>query len=613
LILRALIKFGLAVLLSVVWAPFVRCAQPEASSAHPAQVRFIHIKGAHAFSAGEIKKILTTKEKWFRWLTSAPLDEKAFEEDLERIEKYYVSQGFYHARVVSHRIVHIIGNEVRIEIQIEEGPPMMVSEVNLSIGGDGSDRLREKLRKSLPLHPGDRFTTSAYQDIEKVLLAYFGDRGYPKARVDLRARLDKRSNRASVTVDVDRGVACVFGPIVLKGNESVSDDVILRELTFKPGDRFDASRAQESQQRLFNLDLFQFVDLTVENVEGDATSLPVHILIKEAKKQTVRVGAGYGTEDDFRGQAQWEIRNFLGGGRRLQVSGKASSLVQFVEGKLLQPYLWGPRSSLTVNNGVRHEDQQSFENRKIFLSPVVTYNWSEWLKSYLGYDLETNRLLKVSVEPQDLGPADQENQEFFISSLVAGTSWEHVDAPLDPKEGWRLIQNVEWATSGLGSEVDYVKLTLEGRGYVPVAKYGILAAKLKWGGIGRLEDTGDIPIFKRFFAGGSDSVRGYPYQRLGPLDKDGNAIGGMTLLEGSLEWRFPIRKSFEGVAFVDFGNVYEKSFDLVWDHLRYAAGCGLRYLTLVGPLRLDFGYELNPPEQSFFNPYQIHFSIGQAF
>jgi len=108
-------------------------------------------------------------------------------------------------------------------------------------------------------------------------------------------------------------------------------------------------------------------------------------------------------------------------------------------------------------------------------------------------------------------------------------------------------------------------------------------------------------------------VRGYPYQKLGPLDQYGNPIGGMTLVEGSLEWRFPVMVPFEGVLFADFGNVFERSYEILWSNLRYTAGCGIRYLTLVGPLRLDFGYQLNPPEKSTFNPYQIYFSIGQAF
>ncbi|MGC8494714.1 MAG: BamA/TamA family outer membrane protein, partial [Syntrophobacteraceae bacterium] len=139
------------------------------------------------------------------------------------------------------------------------------------------------------------------------------------------------------------------------------------------------------------------------------------------------------------------------------------------------------------------------------------------------------------------------------------------------------------------------------------------AARLKYGAIEPLGDTSEVPIFKRFFSGGADSVRGYPYQRLGPLAADGNPIGGMELLEGSLEFRFPIKKTLEGAIFSDFGNVAPTLDSFSWQDNRYTAGVGLRYLTLVGPLRFDVGYELNPPEHVSFAPYQFYFSIGQAF
>ena len=612
---RIPIRLGLVVFLVVTWAPFICGAQsdPAPVPASP-QVRSIHFKGVRALPVSDLKKILVTKQKRFAWFTKAPLDEKVFEEDLSRIEKYYLSQGFYHARVASHRIEPLGGHDVRIEIAVEEGPPMMVSEVNLLVEGEPSGPWRQELSGIIPMHPGDRFTTPGYQDIENAILVYFGNWGYPKTRVDLRARLDKKTNLAAVSVNVTHGPICYFGSTELEGNESVKENIILRELTFKAGERFNAAKIQESQQRLFNLDLFQVVDFTIQNLEGDETTLPVRILVKESKKQTIRVGAGYGTEDNFRGQIQWELRDFLGDGRRLQVNAKASSLVQFLETRLLQPYLFGPKTSLTVNGGVRHETQESFENQKYYVSPTVNYKWSDRLTSHVGYSLEANRLLDIDLFAGNLGPANEENEDYYISSLVQGTTWEKVDSPLDPKEGWRLIENLEWASVGLGSEVDFVKLTLEARGYLPLAKYGVLAAKLKWGGIQRIEDTSQIPIFKLFFAGGTDSVRGYPYQLLGPLEAEsGNPKGGRTLVEGSMEWRFPVRKPFEGVVFFDYGNIYRESYKLVWDDMRYTAGCGVRYLTLVGPLRLDLGYQLNPPEQESFNPYQVHFSIGQAF
>lgn len=583
---------------------------PESREAR-LQVRSIRFEGNSIIPSRELKTILSTKETRFRWFTKAPLDDEVLNADLERLRKYYLSQGFHHMRLLSHEIQPLVGNNARIVIRLDEGPPMMISEVRLAIGEH--PQWQAEILKLIPLKTRRRFTIPSYKDTEKIALKYLADRGHPKAKVDMHGRLDKGTNLASVSVDISVGPVCTFGDIRVEGNEAVSPEVVLREVTFRSGERFSGMRIDATQQRLFNLDLFQFVDISVENMEDDATILPVRILVKEAKKQTVRVGLGYGTEDQVRGQAQYEIRNFLGDGRRLQINGKASAIVQLLEGRFIQPYFLNSRGSFILDGGILHEDQESFENRKIYVRPIYEYKWHEGLVSFFGYNFETNRLIDVDVTMASRLATDQEHQEHFISSLIAGNTWERVDSALNPRRGWRLLQNVEWATSLLGSEDDYFKLTLEGRGYVPTWSYGVLAARLKWGEIELLRNSGSVPIFKRLFSGGSDSVRGYPYQRLGPLDDEGNPIGGMTLLEGSLEWRFPIRNPFEGVFFFDFGNVTPKISRFSWDDTRYTAGVGLRYLTVVGPLRIDFGYELNPPEQNFFSPYQIHFSIGQAF
>ncbi|MFZ2446229.1 MAG: BamA/TamA family outer membrane protein [Syntrophobacteraceae bacterium] len=584
---------------------------PEAPKKTQLQVASIHFEGNKIIPASDLKKILTTKEKKFRWFTKAPLDEAAFKEDLERIEKYYLSEGFYHMHLVSHEIEPLVGSNVRIVIRVDEGPPMMVSELDLSI--DGPAEWRRDMLKGLPLKAGKRFTVPFYKDSERAALKYLADRGHPKAKVDMRARLDKKTNRGVAAMEIQIGPVCTFGPVRIEGNESVAKEVIKREITFREGERFTGAKIDAVQQRLFNLDLFQFVDIAVENLEDESTALPVRILVKESKKQTVRVGIGYGTEDLVRGQAQYEIRNFLGDGRRFQVSAKASSIVQVLEGRFIQPYFLLPRGSFILEGGILHEDQESFENRKLYLRPMYEYKWSEGKVSYFGYNLEANRLLDVDVTTAARLATDQEHQEHYVSSLIAGNTWEKVDSTLNPHKGWRILQNMEWATAGLGSEDEYFKLTLEGRGYVPTWSYGVFATRLKLGGIEPLGTSTTIPIFKRLFSGGSDSVRGYPYQRLGPLDSEGNPVGGVDLVEGSLEWRFPIRTPFEGVVFCDFGNVTQDFTRFSWDATRYTAGVGLRYLTLVGPLRIDFGYELNPPEQSTFSPYQIHFSIGQAF
>lgn len=585
----------------------------RAQTAEPPVVRFIRFVGLKSFDSGLLEKIMVTQAKRFRWGRGAPLDEAVLREDLERIEKFYKSQGFYEARVLSHRLIRLGGPEVILEISLDEGPPVMVEDVEIVVDGAVSGPWHDDLLAVVPLKQGRRFTTPDFDETEKAVRRFLSLWGYPRADVWTSGILDKEAKKAHIRVEVTLGPLCSFGPTRVEGNRRVETSLILRELTFRPGDRYRAKALTDSQKRLMDLKLFTFVDIQPLLEESSGTEVPVSVVVKEAKSQTVRLGAGYGTEDELRGRIGYEYRNFLGEGRNLELDAKASSLVRFFEGRFTQPhFLWDP-FRLAVSGGVSREMQESYENEQYFLRPQVAWQYTDHWLFNAGPNVEANRLVKVGLSPKAIRPSDQEGEEYYVSSLVFGASYQRVDSLLDPRKGVQFFQRLEWGGTPVGSEVAFVKLGLEGRSYLPVDPFGVLAFRAKWGSIAALEDTTRIPIFKRYFSGGSNSIRGYPYQKLGPLDEEGNPLGGLTLVELSSEWRFPVKGSWEGVLFFDTGNVFETRYELLWDQLRSTVGAGLRYKTPVGPLRLDVGYQLNPPDQDFFNRYQIHLSIGQAF
>jgi outer membrane translocation and assembly module TamA len=154
----------------------------------------------------------------------------------------------------------------------------------------------------------------------------------------------------------------------------------------------------------------------------------------------------------------------------------------------------------------------------------------------------------------------------------------------------------------------------------------VLAGRIRYETIQETEDTDLIPINKRLFLGGTNTVRGYGYQKLGPLDASGNPVGGQSALNGNIELRHPIYKKISGVAFIDMGFLGVDPLTFNGDELRFTGGVGLRYDTPVGPLRIDLGYKLNPPtvgdvtvspvpnpDDDIEDRWKIHFSIGQAF
>ncbi|WP_170920280.1 outer membrane protein assembly factor BamA [Desulfacinum hydrothermale] len=591
-----------------VWA-----ASPETPSSPVRYVRHIRFVGVKGLSPKELKKVMETRVRRFRWFGGEPLDERVLAKDLERIEKLYRSQGYYDARVVGHRLLPLVGSNYILEIEVDEGQPVLVESVQLFVDGKASSPWHKELVSNLPVRPGERFTTPAYEHIDRTIRRFLAEWGYARAKVTTRGILDKRARKARLRVDVQMGPPCYFGPITIEGNRKVDAKIIRRELNFREGERFRTSAVTAAQRRLMNTRLFSFVNVQVVEEGDTGPRLPIHVVVKEAKSQSVRFGVGYGTEDKLRGILGWEYRNFLGGGRDLQVRTKASSLARYVDARLLQPHLLGFNAFLTSSAGYSREIQESFENEQYYVRNQWNVRESDRLLLYLAHNLEANRLLDLSLEPDEVLGAEKEGENYFVSSLVAGSTYQRVDDLLDPHRGWQVLQRLEWGSGWLASDVSFLKLSLEGRAYLPLDPLGVLAMRARWGSIKELEDTTYVPIFKRYFTGGSNSVRGYPYQKLGPLDDSGNPLGGLTVVEANLDWRFPLKNSWEGVLFLDAGNVYPSSYELVWDQLRFTTGVGLRYKTPVGPLRVDVGYQLNPPSDVPFNRYQIHFSIGHAF
>jgi outer membrane protein assembly factor BamA len=210
--------------------------------------------------------------------------------------------------------------------------------------------------------------------------------------------------------------------------------------------------------------------------------------------------------------------------------------------------------------------------------------------------------------------------EGWLGALTFDVNRNTTENLLDARRGYVVSAHLEKA--GVGGDFNYLETTAEGRHYLNLADRAIIATRVRAAALGGTDEPdATIPFFKRYFLGGAQSLRGWGRFEVSPLTSDGLPIGGYTSLEATIEARVPVTTNIGGVLFVDGGNVWTGTYDFDFGDMRYAAGAGLRYRTPVGPIRVDFGYQLTPNRQLVIDGrpfseqrrWRIHFSVGQAF
>ncbi|OGR07699.1 MAG: hypothetical protein A3K23_01980 [Desulfobacca sp. RBG_16_58_9] len=587
-------------------------AIPAVTLPGPLTLRSVKITGAKAISVKKIKEEMITPlpSRW-PWKKSPVLRLGELEDDLERLKGLYRRHGFYHTHITYE--VDIKDNRADVKINIEEGPGVMVTRVEVNAAEGFSPQVLGELLARHPLKVGERFTEEKYEAVKRLYLNYLLDHGYPRALVPGRVLLDEEKDTAQVEVTAKPGPLCYFGEVRVKGKPETPERVILRKITFKKGAPFSFKEVYDSQQRIYGLDLFQSVALIPEEVPEMERHIPITVEVQEKKKRSLKVGLGYGDEDEFRARLGLRFRNLAGGGRMLDLDTKFSRLEYRVEGTFTNPLVWGSKFDFVYQTGWVRRYLPGFTDRAYFTQVRLERDLPWRVRGYVGHGLEFTRPFNVSEETLARLSETQTGKLYRASMALLGLRRETMDNAVDPHRGGLLSLAQEAAPDFLGSQIQFMRTIAEARRYQALGDTDfILAGRLKFGVIEPIQATGEIPIFRRYFAGGYNSVRGYRLDYLGPRNAAGSPLGGNALLEGSLEARIPLYKELRAVAFLDFGNVYLTFRDVDVGQLKYASGFGLRYHTFIGPIGVDVGFPLNPIDPSR-DGYRVHFTIGQAF
>ena len=594
------------------------------------QIHKLDFQGVEQVNKTALANALQTKRgSRLPWGHKTYFDRRMFEADLERIQAFYRDRGFPDARVASFDVkLNDQQDQVDVIVRISEGEPTLVAGIDLTGFEVLSPGEQRSLRDSLPLQPKqplDRQLAVASRD--RALNA-LRDNGYPYAEVDTTQQaIGDRGVR--VAFSATPGMLAHFGPIEIDGQKSVDENIIGRQLTFHEGDIFSRRQMRESQRKLYRMELFQFANIeSKEDRTAQSPDVPTRVTVAEAKHQRLTMGLGYGSEEHARAMLRWDHLNFFGSARHAGVETKWSSLDRGVRLDYTEPFFLSGHYSLNFEGrawqavepvyslkslggraSLRHQaNSQSYWT----VSLINEFQRSAISNAGLEDFSIRNNLIALGLDPRT---GTTRGTTGAIAFDVNRTTTNNL---LDANQGYVLSGHLEQAGKWLWGTYNYWEVSGEARQYMRVGRSFVWANRVHFGTIDALGGTASVPFFKRYFLGGASSIRGWGRFEVSPLSGFGLPIGGLSMLEGSTEIRKPLFGKLGGVAFFDFGNVSDRSLH-VPTTLVYSAGPGLRYLTPIGPARVDFGFQLNRIPNLKVNgqpetrPWRIHFSIGQAF
>jgi len=555
-----------------------------------------------------LEKLITKQER--------PLyNQEMISMDMQRLKRTYQSEGFLNVKTTLQPLsINEKRQNVTLNIDIKEGKPVLVDTITFQFNKKAihfnTDSLVKRLQRKLTLKKGKRFRDADLNSDISIIENALKSLGYAYVKVDYHLNLDLKKFKTGIQYSIHAGPKSYVGKTQISGNKHVSEAFIRKQLRYKKGQLYNQSLLDKTRQSLYQLQLFRVVSVLPQiNPETQKNPIDVKINVDEAPRMTSRLGAGYGTEDKFRAFLDLNYHGFLGGARRINLYLKHSALVPYSASlRWIQPELFGiMNSSIELNPFVTSNHEPGYQTRTYGINIPLTYTFNSSLNSSLNYYLED---VQQNVEKGDPQFLNRESNKFLYnkSGILFSTIFNNSNPKFSPEKGVNLTVGLKVNGYLFGGDFSYTRLWGDFRTYHKIGSV-VVAARIMAGGISSADTSGFIPVEDRFYAGGSNSVRGWNRSELGPKRASGTPLGGKSVLEGNLELRYKLFWRLSGVVFLDAGNVWLPSFDFHINQLSYATGGGLRLETPIGPVRFDLGFPIYNQKKS----PQFFISVGQAF
>ncbi len=581
------------------------------------------VEGNQAFPDNRLRKVMKTKRRG--WWGTGVYSEQVLDEDVERLRAFYQQHG-YQDVTVSHAVYRDpTGRGLVAHVTIDEGPQHHVGQIRLT--GVVLFPEQEVLQRLL-LTPGSVYNPERLRDDLRAIKQYYGDRGYIHAEVTPDPQWDKATGHVTLMYHVNEDERYYVNRVDIQGNLRTKDTVIRRELRIHPGEPFDGGNIRRSIDRLYNLGYFEEVE-----VETDPTDRPKRedlvVQVKEAKTGSFSFGGGFSSVDRLVGLVELEQRNFdllgwphlTGAGQDVRFRVEIGTVRRYFDLSFTEPWMLGHPFSFGVDAFNRTRLRSStlglgFEEERRGGGIRLGKEFTDRLRGGVSYQWFRTEISDViEVASTDL-KAEQGSSDVSVGGL--SFTYDARDNRFDPSKGYYVFSSADLAGGMFLADRDFYRVEAGASGYWSHAGRFVFESRVRGGIVNEYGDTAEVPIFERFFAGGSTTIRGFRERRVGPRDPFSNdPIGGEATFVGTVEEVLTLvsdekgRPMVRASVFYDVGNVWRRVGDF-GTSFKSGTGVGARVNTPIGPLRLDVGLPISDVGDEKRKP-RFHFNISRSF
>jgi len=483
------------------------------------------------------------------------------------------------------------------------GPKRTIGKITFD-GANGFTR--DQLMEAVKILPGDPFVRNQLKSAMKQLTKLYWEYGYTDVSMKIKTR--QKGSKIDVTFFIVEGINYVQGPLILKGNVKTKSKLIYQLEKIVTGNPFNLELLGKLQEAMYKTGVFESVNIrTEEHPDESPPYQTAYINVIERSTGVFEAGIDFNTDRGVDCTLELGERNLFGEA----LFGKASVLIGqerwFTSASLGRPLLFGYPLQNRIRVTASDDRTNSGYNLKIYETELRTiWNFQDNLTLSIAYAFEKEDLSNVDSDIED----EIDIKDTKAGSITPVLTVDRRNDPFRSTRGWYFQTRLKNSFAELGSEAEFIRWDNDLRMFYPLSNDGdlVIGGALRFGRSWTLGDS-VLPAGERFFAGGASSNRGFEHKKCGPRTEDGDPLGGMSYILANLELRFHIAGSLHGAIFTDIGNVYIDTPEA--PYLRTSAGLGLRYETLIGPFRADFGFNLNPGESE--PDYVLQIALGHAF